>query len=875
MQKTPCPNFLAQVINAMADPVFVKDRQHRIILANDAFCSFHQRRRDDLIGKTSLDLFPVAEAEAMWTNAEKVFATKGEVISEEQVTDAQGRAHTIVTKKTLCRDENGHEILVGVFRDITEQKRMEQRLSEALTYQQTLIEAAPVGIICCKASGEIVSVNHAAAKIAGGTVQAMMKMSVRDIESVKVSGILAAMEEVLATGREARREFYVTTSFGRSACLNGRIVAFDHGKERYLLLLGIDITDQKKAEMALQQSEHRYRVLFNHCHNAVFLNGPPDASGVPGQFIEVNDVACEKLGYTRQELLQLSPRDIIAPETIAGLPPIGDMLEEFGQARWEGIDVAKDGRRIPVEIHTHMIELNGQPTVLSEVRDLTEQRASEEQLRKLSLAVEQSPVSIVITDPQGNIEYVNPKFVSVTGYAMAEVLGKNPRVLKSGLDQAELHEKLWATISAGREWHGEFCNKKKNGELFWESVSISPIKAPDGAITHFLAVKEDISAHKKLENEFRQAQKMEAFGRLAAGVAHDFNNMMTSVLCSAEILELDGPLAPTQKEAVTEIVAAANRATALTRQLLMFSRRQAVQLKVFELNDVVENMGKMLRRLIGEDISLKTHYGPGGSPVLADPGMLEQVLMNLAVNSRDAMPNGGDLLIQTANIEITKPTSRQQAGRFVRLSVSDSGCGIAPGNLEHIFEPFFTTKEVGKGTGLGLATVFGIVEQHKGWIEVESQVERGTTFHIYLPRQNQVAAESAVTPFAARQRGGKETILVVEDDQSLRAIARRILSQFGYRIFEAGSGPEALGIWQQRQSEIDLLFTDVVMPGKMSGVELARRLAQDKPGLKVVYASGYTDEMLNENSALRQTRNFIEKPYSPAILLRQIRTALD
>jgi CheY-like chemotaxis protein len=285
-------------------------------------------------------------------------------------------------------------------------------------------------------------------------------------------------------------------------------------------------------------------------------------------------------------------------------------------------------------------------------------------------------------------------------------------------------------------------------------------------------------------------------------------------------------------------------------------------------------MSKMLRRLIGEDIVLKTRFGAGDTIVLADPGMLEQILMNLAVNSRDAMPEGGELIIETSTLNIANPVGHQRPGCFVRLSVTDTGCGIAAKDLVHIFEPFFTTKEVGKGTGLGLATVFGIVEQHKGWIDVESRVGFGTAFHIHLPRHVVTSDTTFIAVAKSPEDGGGETILLVEDDPSVRALARGILTKYNYQVYEVDSGPAALEIWKQHHAEIDLLFTDIVMPGRMSGVQLGQQLLKEKSGLKVVYTSGYTDEMLDESSALRHTRSFINKPYSPEILLRIIRSAL-
>jgi PAS domain S-box-containing protein len=504
--------------------------------------------------------------------------------------------------------------------------------------------------------------------------------------------------------------------------------------------------------------------------------------------------------------------------------------------------------------------------------------AARHKTAQLSRAVEQSPVSIVITNRQGDIEYVNPKFLEVTGYSLEEVMGKNPRFLKP-LDSTSLearqYKQLWATILARGEWHGEFRNRKKNGELYWEVVSISPITDRAGRIRNFLAVKEDITKHKLLEDEFRQAQKMEAFGRLAAGVAHDFNNLLTAIMGNTEIVNLEGPLNAAQKESIVEISKAVDRAANLTRQLLLFSRRKAMHLKRLDVNEVVANLGKLLGRLIGEHISLREECDPGDMHVLADSGMLEQVLMNLAVNSRDALPQGGELTIKTANVTFTEATDERRVGRYVCLSVKDTGVGMPPEVLEHIFEPFFTTKEVGKGTGLGLATVFGIVEQHHGWIEVQSQLGRGTTFDVYLPHHE--ASED--TKFIQRQKaglqGGTETILLVEDEAAVRTLARALLNRIGYTVHDADSPKTALEIWDQYQADIDLVFTDIVMPGHMNGWELGQQLLREKPGLKVIYTSGYNDEMPNENSRLRHASNFLPKPYTPELLLQTIRLELD
>jgi CheY-like chemotaxis protein len=372
---------------------------------------------------------------------------------------------------------------------------------------------------------------------------------------------------------------------------------------------------------------------------------------------------------------------------------------------------------------------------------------------------------------------------------------------------------------------------------------------------------------------------MEAFGQLAGGVAHDFNNILTVIQGNVSLLQVGQLPAAERAAAIAETLRAAERAGNLTRQLLTFSRRQPIQLRDIDANEVVANMTKMLQRIIGEHITLETRYAPGGAPVRADSGMLEQALMNLAVNSRDAMPEGGRLTLETAAITLTTTDAQNRPkarpGASVRLSVIDTGCGIAPEYWPHLFEPFFTTKEVGKGTGLGLATVFGIVEQHAGWIEVESQAGTGTTFSIFLPRLPHSVMAQAQPPPPPAVRGGSETILVVEDEAAVRSLMCRMLERHGYRVFAAESGAAALAVWREHRAIIDLLVTDMVMPGGIGGRELANHLRAEKPSLKVIHCSGYTDEMLGPDSPLRDARSFLAKPFDHPAFLRRVRDCLD
>jgi signal transduction histidine kinase/HAMP domain-containing protein len=392
---------------------------------------------------------------------------------------------------------------------------------------------------------------------------------------------------------------------------------------------------------------------------------------------------------------------------------------------------------------------------------------------------------------------------------------------------------------------------------------------------------EDITARLNLENQLRQSQKMESVGQLAAGVAHDFNNMLTIIQGYAGILMAKPGLAPELFDPIQSVYFAAERAATLTRQLLMFSRKNVMQSKPLDLRVVVANMSKMLQRILGEPITLEFHPPPELPLVHGDDGMMEQVLMNLSVNARDAMPKGGTLTISLSPRSLdedylqTQPQAR--AGNFVCLRVTDNGCGMDGTTLTHIFEPFFTTKEVGKGTGLGLATVYGIVKQHGGWVEVTSEVGTGSTFSVLFPATNQTAREVKETsdPIAVIH-GGSETILVVEDEPVLRDMAQLILADCGYRIIEAASGKEALDVWEQHKGDIDLVLTDMVMPEGVSGIELAEKLLVLRPDLKIIFTSGYTVDDLS-TGFLTRTNNarFIQKPYTRAILAQTVRQAFD
>jgi PAS domain S-box-containing protein len=634
-----------------------------------------------------------------------------------------------------------------------------------------------------------------------------------------------------------------------------------------------------RIEQAFRESERRFRQLFTDSPDAIFVEDEF------GTVLDANLAAGRLHGLPHTSLIGKNMSDLVPPESRK------EAEEDFkrlttGQLRQvEALSWTSDGRTVPVEVRSSRIEYAGKPALLLHVRDVSERKQAEEALKGSEILFhsvwENSVDGMRLTDENGTIVAVNEAFCKLVGMKRAGLEGKPFTVTYAegeNLDQklaiyklrfqertveTRIERKL--TFRSGKTVHLEGANS------YVESHGQKPL---------LLGLFRDITEQKRLEDQLRQSQKMDAIGQLAGGVAHDFNNILTVIQGHASLLRNSGRLEDYMVPSAEQIVQAADRAAALTRQLLTFSRRQMMQPKQLDLNLIVSNMTKMLGRILGEDIVLQFNYFPNLPLVHADAGMMEQVLLNLAVNSRDAMRAGGQLTIKISATEFKGETimehPERRTGRFVCLRVSDNGCGIAPKNLPHIFEPFFTTKEVGKGTGLGLATVYGIIKQHQGWIEVSSTPGVGTTFQVFLPASAEPSSKSDGTNGIEEViRGGTETILVVEDEAAVRDLVCKILRSRGYKVLPAVSGLKALEVWNEHKSSIDLLLTDMVMPDGMSGRDLAERIQAEKPGLKAVFTSGYSSEIIGKDFMLREGLNFLQKPYHPQKLASIVRKCLD
>jgi PAS domain S-box-containing protein len=686
---------------------------------------------------------------------------------------------------------------------------------------------------------------------------------------------VAARRQAIAEGRDHSLEYRVLAADDRQVWLHDTVhVVLDaEGRPIQLRGVAIDSTKGKLAEEALRASEEKYRLLF-----AGNLAGVLYAD-LDGAVLDCNDALVRILGYeSRQELLGRNLSDFFSDpadrEQLSRALRQGKALANFEEPVRR-----KDGSVVWLLMNACLMEgPRGQPAIVqATLIDITERKAAEAERMLLMTAIEQSAEGIMITDAKGTIRYVNPAFSRVSGYSREEALGQNPRLLKSGKQDEAYYRKLWTTILGGEIWQDEIVNRRGDGGFYIEQMTITPVRNQRGEITHFIAIKAEVTERKRLEQQLRQAQKMEAVGRLAGGVAHDFNNLLTIISGYGGLLLEHPSIIEPLRSYVNEIRNATGRAASLTRQLLAFSRQQVLAPRVLGLNAVVANIEKMLKRLIGEDIDLVTNLEESLWPVKADPGQLEQVLLNLAVNARDAMPDGGVLTISTANVEMDSASAQTHfplsPGPYVLLAFNDTGIGMDAETQARIFDPFFTTKEKGKGTGLGLAMVYGIVKQSGGYIWVYSEVGKGTTFKIYLPRSEGEVDESGPGRSLVEAQQGTETLLLVEDEEAVRALVRNVLKERGYRVMEASRGEDALELAEQYWGQIDLLVTDVVMP-QMSGHELARRLTNLHPQIKVLYISGYADNADWYQGGPSSGVAFLQKPFSPEALAHKVREVL-
>jgi PAS domain S-box-containing protein len=1122
---------LKTLVQTFPDLVWLKDPDGAYVACNPRFESFYGVPEKDLIGTTDYDHTTKEEAD-FFRRHDRAAATAGRPCrNEEWLTFADGHRELIEVIKTPMYDPNGNLIgVLGIGRDISAARQAQEQIISSEKRYRDVVSAFAGYVWESDTTPVLTYASDRVFDIFGYRPEEMIGRS--PLQSL-ASGEEERLSSLLLEGTQNKAPFVNVESWhvrkdGRRVCLLTNALPLLDARGGLLGYRGVDIeiTKRKVAE----DSAKLFRALVDHSEDAFFAADP-----ATGRFLEANERGHSALGYTRDEFLALRVWDVDAALDESSWREQEKGFSTDTSVTFEAVHRRKDGSTFPVEITVRRVRLD-RDYLVAAARDISERKQTQTRLQQLSVMVEQSPVSIVITNPAGIIEYVNPKFTDLTGYTSEQAIGRNPRILKSGRQSREVYQRMWSEITSGRVWRGELHNRKRSGILYWEEVTISPIVDDRGAITHFVGIKEDITQRKEaeaalreseqqlsqiiatspgvicsfrlrpdgttclpfaserieeiyglraeslredaapifalmhpddsenvrrtiaesaqtltpwhcefrvrnpqkgeiwlegysmphreadgsvlwhgilqdvterkrsedelrwktafleaqvdsspdgilvvdsqgrkilqnqrlidlfrvpesivadaddsklreyvtgqaknpahfaarvaqlysnqdeigrdeielvdgkvidrysapvrdrngryygrtwtfrdlterrnLEAQFQQSQKMEAIGQLAGGVAHDFNNLLSVIMLYSEMMALgiaqDHPI----QNSISEIQQAAQHAASLTRQLLVFSRQQVLEPKVLDLNAVVSDSEKMLRRLIGEDISLVAQLSPHLNAVKIDPGQVNQVIMNLAVNARDAMPQGGRLTIETKNVELDKTFAsthtESRPGSYVLLTITDTGSGMPPEVRARIFEPFFTTKGIGRGTGLGLSVVHGIVKQSGGHLDVYSEVGVGTSFKIYLPAIAENLSHTAAKQFVRTSRG-TETVLLVEDDDAVRRLTIFALEHLGYTVLKAASGAEALRLMEDKTPKIDLLLTDVVMP-QMSGRQVADALRKTRPDLKVLYQSGYTDDAIVRHGILQAEVDFLQKPYTLAALAAKVREVLD
>ncbi len=755
--------------------------------------------------------------------------------------------------------------------------KMQKRIEESERKFRLLFENTPLGYQALDEKGHIIEVNKAWLELFGYSRDEVLgKWFGNFLGPGQQDLFVKGYSRLMATGRIRGAELKVATKTGTTlyATIDGLATYDDDGRFTQSHCIIRDDTDRKQAEIALQRQNEYLSTIMESVTNPFYIVNAHDYSVVRA------NTAAQSKGVVEQSTCHYTTHGRAEPCDDRDFPcPVRELVRTAAPTTVQHIHYGVDGQPRNIEVHAYPI-VDGRGKVSQIIEyclDVTERKRVEEDRHRLATAIEQSADSVVITDSQGTIQYVNPAFERLTGYARDEVVGRNPRILKSGKQSAAFYSQLWKTLSAGRVWRGRLVNKTRDGRLVEEDATISPVMDASGKIVNYVAVKHDVTTEVQLQKQLVQAQKMESIGTLAGGIAHDFNNLLQVVVGYTAMLLMDKDENHPDGEALAAIRQAAHDGAGLIKGLLTFSRKVEYYPRPVNLNQEVKRVYKILPRMIPKMIDVQMRLADGLRPINADPNQFEQILLNLAVNAHQAMPGGGTLTIETANVTLDEYYCKLHLdaapGDHVRLTISDTGVGMDREVLEHIFEPFFTTKEPGVGTGLGLATVFGLIKTHQGHITCESEPAVGTSFNLYFPaiqRPSKLEVPVRETPPV----GGTETLMLVDDDAKVRGFVKNLLVRAGYTVLTAPDGVEALEVFKERGSEISLVILDFIMP-KMSGAECLRKLLEIDPHAKVLIASGYTargkDRELMENAS----RGILSKPYDAPGLLGAVRKALD
>ncbi|MGL1890654.1 MAG: PAS domain S-box protein [Spirochaetaceae bacterium] len=758
--------------------------------------------------------------------------------------------------------------MFGIVQDITEKKITEEKTQATEANLKSTFDLSPS--IICKANlktGYFVEANQAVTRILGYSVEEFTSRPF--IEFIHPEDQQKSTDEKIEqiNGKE------VTFFENRYLCTNGSYTWMAwHGtkadKNGIVNAIGTEITDRKHFEEALKESEERFRTISE---NAPGLINSFDADG---KCLFWNKQCQKTFGWTLEEINQHdSAMPLFYPDPTICEEVLNSFINEKDGIFKEWHPVTKDGNILSIMWANFSLP-NGQ--VFSMGHDITERKQTEESLIKLKTAIEISEVNVIITNNEGLIEYANPYFTKLTGYSLSEVIGKNPRILNSGFHPKEFYEDMWSTVNSGQTWEGEFRNRKKNGDLYWEKAIISPIQNETKIITNYVAIKTDISEDKKIEEQLRQSQKMEAIGQLAGGIAHDFNNMLTGIMGCAEIISTQVADDQELSKFVDLIMDTSMQAAELTKKLLSFSRNVTPVNKIFDIHEAIAKTSSMLERSIDKSILIKSKLNANNSMINGDQSLIETSLLNLGINARDVMPKGGELTFVTKDISFNEsnksPDLNIVNGEYIEIDVQDTGLGMTKEVQERIFEPFYTTKKIGKGTGLGLSIVYNTIKENSGFIHIYSEIGYGSMFKIYFP----VIKDDSIIKESQSQKilHGSGTVLVVDDENIVRLVSSQMLSELGYDVLVAAEGEECIDIYKEKESSIDLVILDMIMP-KMNGKDVFYKLKSINPEVKIIICSGFSMDISIEKLFDDGLAGFIQKPYKKLDLSRTVSEILN
>jgi two-component system cell cycle sensor histidine kinase/response regulator CckA len=853
------------ILASVADIHIVFDTQWRYVYVNEAAVRAIGRPREQLLGVSLWELYP----DIIGTELESAYRRA----MDQRIPVCLDYHYRTTDTWWKNRFFPAREGLAVFATDITERKRVEEALRQSEEKYRLVVDNAQEAILIAQ-DGMLRFVNPKAVDLLSyGERELLSKPFVEfihpdDREMVLENYARRMQGEKFST----RYSFRTLRKDGkhRWVDIDSALISWE-GRPAALIFM-TDITERVRMEEALKESEEQYRTLVEESFDGMFIHRG-------SRLLFANSRLHEMLGYLPEEMegvnhWMLYHRDC---QKLVRERATARLRDEDVVSQYEVKLQRKDGTCFDAEISGRGVKVKGKPAVLVWVRDVSERKRSEAAQRLLATAVAQTAEAIVITDTLGEVQYVNPAFETITGYTRKEVIGQNTRLLKSGEHDQMFYRNLWETIQRGEVWTGRFINRRKEGRLYHEDSTISPVRDSSGNIANFVAVKRDITEQVQLTAQLPQAQKMEAIGTLAGGIAHDFNNLLQVTLGYSELLLAEKQKDDPEYADLEKILRAAKSGAELVKSLLTFSRKVETKPVPLNLNRRVIQVEKLLRRTIPKMIEIELDLSHDLAEVSADPTQVEQILMNLAVNARDAMPDKGRLTIVTKNVsldeEYCKLHVEAKPGEYVMLSVSDTGHGMTKETVEHIFEPFYTTKEFGRGTGLGLAMVYGIVKQHGGFISCYSEVGHGTTFNIYFP-----AIETQMEPDLERTgvmpAFGTETILLVDDEELVRDLGARILRKAGYNVLTAANGREALDLFEKERAQISLVILDLIMPD-MGGKQCLEELRKIDPQLKILIASGLSDAASVQESIKMGAKGFIYKPFKSKELLRQVRGVLD